>query len=80
VWQLEVPENDTREIEPQTVPLGTNSILLQQAQYVWSADGTFSTRIKGKGHWQDQMYAGVAAERSGKKPAILRGRGDGPQK
>jgi hypothetical protein len=76
VWGIERNGSQSREIDPQTVQLGTNTIMFQQAQYVWSADGTFGTRIKGRGYWQDQVYAGAAAERSGRKPAILRGRGE----
>jgi hypothetical protein len=77
VWDIapSVYSSQEREIEPQSVQLGTNTIVHQQSQYVWSEDGQFSTRIKGMGHWQDQVYTGVAAERSGRKPAILRGRG-----
>jgi hypothetical protein len=73
-WNIEA-NTGHREIDPQTVRLGTNTIVLQQSQYVWSGDGQFATRVKGRGHWQDQIYTGVAAERSGRKPAILRGRG-----
>jgi hypothetical protein len=75
VWEVKKSAGvEPREIDPQTVTLGTNTMVFQQAQYIWSGDGAFETRIKGRDYWQDQVYAGVGAERSGRKPAILRGR------